>query len=147
MKRPSTYQNRRAVGDSMMTPMIDVVFLLLVFFLWTSSFQIVEYVLPGQLSVSGGTTATPSEPPPPPDFDPVIVRLTQSGGGVAWTINKRPVASLTAVEQTLREIAAAKSDVRVIIDPDAQVPLGPVIDVYDRARAAGFSEVQFAAEA
>ena len=42
MKRPSPYVDRRgdASMDSTMTPMIDVVFLLLVFFVWTASFQL-----------------------------------------------------------------------------------------------------------
>ena len=36
--------------DKAMTPMIDVVFLLLVFFVWTASFQIIEHVLPSKRS-------------------------------------------------------------------------------------------------
>ena len=44
-------------------------------------------------------------------------------------------------------IAAAriKRDAPVILHPDAAVPLGDVIDVYDLARLAGFTKVQFAA--
>ena len=40
---------RRAVSLNM-TPMIDVIFLLLVFFLATSSFQVVEKLLPSSVS-------------------------------------------------------------------------------------------------
>ena len=53
MKRPSQLVDQRASAvdmDSAMTPMIDVVFLLLIFFVWTASFQIVEQILPSEIS-------------------------------------------------------------------------------------------------
>ena len=55
MRRSSIYNERRGDVDVKMTPMIDVVFLLLVFFIWTASFQIVEQVLPSSVSAQRGT--------------------------------------------------------------------------------------------
>ena len=51
--------------DIPMTPMIDVVFLLLVFFVWTASFQLVENRLPGAIAppTAGGTVRTYSSLP------------------------------------------------------------------------------------
>ncbi|MEO8496389.1 MAG: biopolymer transporter ExbD, partial [Planctomycetota bacterium] len=40
MRRPSIFTERREPLDVKMTPMIDVVFLLLIFFVWTASFHI-----------------------------------------------------------------------------------------------------------
>jgi len=51
MRRPSVFAAQRRELEIKMTPMIDVVFLLLVFFIWTSSFHIVENVLPSRLTV------------------------------------------------------------------------------------------------
>ncbi len=66
--------------DSAMTPMIDVVFLLLVFFVWTASFQIVEYILPSDMSVQiGSEQAENMEPPPEKDFEDVVVRIGWDG--------------------------------------------------------------------
>ena len=50
MKRPSIFNGTRRELEIKMTPMIDVVFLLLVFFVWTASFQAIEYLLPSSLS-------------------------------------------------------------------------------------------------
>ena len=57
MRRPSPLVSRGSETDidSAMTPMIDVVFLLLVFFVWTASFQIVEHVMPSELSEQIGS--------------------------------------------------------------------------------------------
>ena len=45
MRRRSPFARRDSL-EIKMTPMIDVVFLLLIFFVWTASFQVVEYLLP-----------------------------------------------------------------------------------------------------
>ena len=45
----------------------------------------------------------------------------------------------------LKVIQEIKGDAPVILHPDKQVPLGHVIDVYDRSRSAGFDRIQFAA--
>lgn len=148
MKRPSTYHDHRSRLEVKMTPMIDVVFLLLVFFVWTASFDVVEHVLPSQLSPLVGTSPpeSPDVPPPEADFDDVVVRLINQGGQVAWTINEAPMANLDDLKQQLDQIARIKRDAPVILHPDGNVALGDVIDVYDISRQVGFEKVQFAAE-
>lgn len=146
MRRPSPYQARRGETDVKMTPMIDVIFLLLVFFVWTASFQAVEHVLPSRLSAATGTQpADPSEPPPPAeDFEDVVVRIRWNGGRIVWQINETPLDNLAEVQRRLDVVARIKPDAPVIVHPDPPVPLGEVIDVYDRARRVGFRKVQFA---
>lgn len=147
MRRPSIYSNRRSSLELKMTPMIDVIFLLLVFFVWTASFQIVEQVLPSTLSaVSGSQPADITQPPPPEaDFDEIVVRIQQSDGRPQWLVNDTPLATLAEVKTKLTNIAAIKRDAPVILHPDKNVPLGEVIDVWDISRIAGFEKVQFAA--
>jgi biopolymer transport protein ExbD len=130
-----------------MTPMIDVVFLLLVFFVWTAGFQIVEYDMPSQLAaLAGNEPADPRLPPPPEaDFERVIVRLTKGAGGVEWSVNDAPMADLEQLHAQLDAIARIKHDAPVVLHPDPNVALGDVIDVYDISRRAGFVKVQFAA--
>ncbi len=60
MKIPHSLAGRREFSVSM-TPMIDVVFLLLIFFVCKASFQIAEAVLPSPLA-TGGTTAVELPP-------------------------------------------------------------------------------------
>jgi biopolymer transport protein ExbD len=147
MRRTSIYLQRRSDLDVKMTPMIDVVFLLLVFFVWTASFQIVEQVLPSSLSQMMGTEPTTIDQPPPPemDFDNVVIRIRWTGAAAAWSVNDAPVASLAAVRSSLNAIATIKPDAPIILHPDPEVPLGDVIDVYDLARLEGFEKIQFAA--
>ncbi|MBW3597412.1 MAG: biopolymer transporter ExbD [Planctomycetes bacterium] len=147
MRTPSVHDRRRGDIAIAMTPMIDVVFLLLVFFLWTASFRIVEYVLPSQVTALAGTSdeARSDDPPPELDFDEIVIRILWTGDGPAWSVNDAPVASLGEVRDYLSRIASVKTDAPVILDPDPQVPLGDVIDVYDAARLERFEKVHFAA--
>ena len=100
MKRPSPYVDRRgdASMDSTMTPMIDVVFLLLVFFVWTASFQLAEQILPSQVSAQAGNQAQADvDPPPEQDFEKIVVRIRWDGASPLWSINDDPVASIDDV--------------------------------------------------
>jgi biopolymer transport protein ExbD len=147
MHRPSIYSTRRRDVDVKMKPMIDVVFLLLVFFLWTASFHIVEQVLPSTVSTRRGTDSVDVDQPPPPeeDFQDVVIRILWDTGQPLWQVNQQPVGSLAEVQTALRTIARIKTDAPVILHPDPEVPLGHVIDVYDVTRIEGFEKVQFAA--
>jgi biopolymer transport protein ExbD len=130
-----------------MTPMIDVVFLLLVFFVWTTGSQIAEYLLPSKLSA-----ATGSGPPAPDlslpaeaDFDNIVVRVVWLGDQPFWQVNDAPHTSLADVKTKLAAIARIKPDAPVVLHPDPEVPLGDVIDLYDVSRLVGLEKIQFAA--
>ena len=125
--------------------MIDVVFLLLVFFVWTASFQIVEQILPSEISAQLGTE--PSEildPPPEQDFEDVVVSIGWDGQTPNWSINDQPLISLEALRQQLTTIANLQTEAPLILHPQPVVPLGFVIEAYDVAKLAGFAKVSFA---
>ena len=147
MRLPSYHDRQQRDLEIKMTPMIDVVFLLLVFFVWTASFRMVELMLPSEVSVSTGSEQSEIIEPPPEkfDFENVVVRITGDDKAVAWSINETPVADLQELGNRLQRIGKIKADAPVILHPDASVPLGDVIDVYDLSRIAGFASVQFAA--
>ena len=146
MRLPDSNSRRGRELEIKLTPMIDVVFLLLVFFIWNAQLQKVEYVLPSQLSVAAGNQEAKSmEPLPEADFDDVVVRIRWLNEQPSWSINDNPVASLEQLQERLMIIQEIKRDAPVILHPDKQVPLGHVIDVYDRSRSAGFDRIQFAA--
>ncbi|MAQ89984.1 MAG: hypothetical protein CMM06_02730 [Rhodopirellula sp.] len=146
MKRPSIFNGSRRELEIKMTPMIDVVFLLLVFFVWTASFHAVEYLLPSSLSQKQGTgqTVNVDEPPPEIEFEDIVVRISFTNNQPAWSVNGQPVASLSEVRSRLALVADIKIDSPVILHPDETVPVGNVIDVYDATRLAGFTQIQFA---
>lgn len=147
MRLPSPYLTRGEELDVTMTPLIDVVFLLLVFFLWTTSFQMVEQMLPSRLTAVAGAAPSLRDPTPPPeeDFDRVVVRVRWENGELSWQINDTVVDSLAEVQRRLQGIAAITRDAPVILHPAPEVPLGDVIDLYDVTRLLGFERIQFAA--
>jgi biopolymer transport protein ExbD len=127
MRRPS-FTTRRSPVDLQLTPMIDCVF-------------------PSQLSAASGSGATSTDIPPPPeaDFEDVVVRILWQGSAPTWAVNDTPVPSLAALRQTLAQVARIKRNAPIILHPDAEVPLGDVIEVYDISRLVGFEKVQFTA--
>lgn len=146
MRSPSLYTQRRSVLEIPMTPMIDVVFQLIIFFLWTSSFQAVEYMLPGRLSLAVGTEAVEWDnlPLPEMDFDELVVRLVRDEAGLRWYVNELSVDSLDQLRVRLRQIGEISREMPVLLHPDGEIPLGDVMDVYDLARQEQF-QVAFTA--
>jgi biopolymer transport protein ExbD len=129
--------------DSMMTPMIDVVFLLLIFFLTTSSFQKLEKQLPTAAatppdSLPAGANSEELPPPVPTDFNDIVIKLHQrEGGGVSYKLQNQDVATLDELSGRMAAILKARSDVPIIIDPDRGVEAGEAILVYDLIRRQG----------
>ena len=149
MKAPSL--SRRGGGNPMsaaMTPMIDVVFLLLVFFLCTSSFEEPEQNLAASLVVATQSPgAGPGQDTPPELEDVKIVGQSQSGATV-WTVNEgRQTSDLAELTTLLRQLAAIDRALPVTIDAGPTVPMRDVVGAYDAARAAGFGRVLLAADA
>lgn len=136
---------RRDAGDISMTPMIDVVFLLLIFFVCTASFQAVEWILPSNMLLSGSSSAEiPTEEFE--DLEEIVITIHRLGEGVTWRVNDRPCATRDELLGMLEAVASIDLSLPAIIDCDDRVPLGEAIAVYDMARAVGLEKVQFAAE-
>lgn len=147
MKKPSQYvQSGPATDiDAAMTPMIDVVFLLLVFFVWTASFQIIEQVMPSQLSQAAGSEQVEStEVPETADFENLIIRISMEGDVPVWKVNDQPFDSVDAVKQQLGTIAEINTEAPVILFPEQDVPLEHIMNAWDGAKLSGFAKVQFA---
>jgi biopolymer transport protein ExbD len=129
-----------------MTPMIDVVFLLMVFFVWTAGFRI-EQMLPSRISEQGRSQAAASQPPPPEaDFHQVVIRVSWQDGRPAWLVNDEPFTSLEEVRGRLAALYDVLPEAPLVVDPDQATPLGHVIEVYDLTRLVGFQQVQFAVD-
>lgn len=131
--------------DVMMTPMIDVVFLLLVFFLATASFDRVEQILPSgavesaQQPAAGGT-ATPTEPKET-DVDEIVVRLAMNGTSMEILLNDQSLATTEELLARLSALIKIRQDVPVIIDPVPELPTERVIEIYDQIRGVGFTSL------
>lgn len=131
-----------------MTAMIDVVFLLLVFFLWTSSFEEPEFDLPSALAEppAGIAEQNTNTPPPPEAFDELIIVVDQQPDALRLTLNGSPIANVATLRTRLIEIVDIGAQPPVVVDPSLNTPVGTAIEIYDAARSAGLDRVLFAAQ-
>lgn len=135
---------KQARLNTPMTAMIDVVFLLLVFFVWTSSFQEEELLLPSSVASAEGIGDTAVELDLPVEVEPMVVRIRWSADRPEWIVNGGAIDQFDQVQALMAEVADVGADVPLIVDPDGDVPLGQAVRVYDAARAASFTRVHFA---
>lgn len=139
-------KNRKKI-DLNMTSMIDVIFLLLIFFIFTTNFDAVEKLLPANFGFQGtilqnDIIVTRQEL----DLGEIYVRILtdEKGEKFSWRINQRSCESLDQVENVLEQLAKALPEVPVIIDPDRKVPIENVLDIYDICRKNRLLKIQFA---
>lgn len=155
MKSP--YRRDVSQDEPGMTSMIDVVFLLLVFFVWTSSFDKPEkdiaslIAMPEQaLETSAGQDAAVIENLDPTDQEPrseeVVVRLISGPDGLRYKIGSVDAAAASEMFSKLKKIAALRSNTILIVDPDDDIDFAACIDVYDYAVGVGFHRVLFAVD-
>ena len=118
-------------GTLSLTPLIDVVFLLLIFFLVTSKFDEEERRLPIELPVA--TNATPMTQKP----REVTIDIDREGN---FFVNGNR-QSIEQVEATLRRaVATNPTNQAVVIRADATVPFQPVVTVMDLCNRTGVSD-------
>ena len=130
-----------------MTPMIDVVFLLLVFFVWTSSFELPEFDLPSAIAEPPqGGTEVQSEQAPTEVFDEIVVRLSMRDARIVIEINGEPIEDSQALQARIAQVIELGVQPPVIIDPADEIRISSAVEVYDAARAAGADRVLFAAQ-
>lgn len=148
MKLPS---RGGSTGHSLgMMPMIDVVFLLLIYFLWTTSFDPPPFELPGSIAAPPETVAMSSgatmDDQPVEAFDELIVRLRSDGDQTIATLNDQPVNDPSSLSARIEEIVRLGINPPIIVDPDGEVSMNDVIAFYDAARLGGGDRVLFAVE-
>ena len=147
MRLPS--HGRTGALEVKMTPMIDVVFLLLIFFVWTSSFETPEYDLPSALAEvpAGGSEANIDQPPPVEAFDEIVVKLMVRNGLPVIEFGGQRIESFEVLQSRLAEVIALGVQPPVIIDPESEVTMERTVAAYDAARAAGADRVLYATAA
>ncbi len=128
-----------------LTSMIDVIFLLLIFFVCTSSFDEPEKNLPTNLA--GQRIAQERQRPQEErDLEDIVVQISADpSSGVQYAIDGKEYASLGEVEETLDALREIDPNSPVVLDPDKSVPIESVLDVYDASRRVGLGKISFTA--
>ncbi|GLR71164.1 MULTISPECIES: ExbD/TolR family protein [Agaribacter] len=116
-----------------MTPMLDVVFIMLIFFIVTASF-----VKEAGIDVNRPDAATAVKK------DRASILVAISDKGEVW-INKRKV-DVRAVQANIERLYAENPQGTVVIQADKKATTEVLIKVMDSARAAGIEDVSIAAQ-
>ncbi|MCA9047430.1 MAG: biopolymer transporter ExbD [Planctomycetaceae bacterium] len=146
MKIPIHRSRRSGINSESMTPMIDVVFLLLVFFVCASVGQIPDALLPAVLA-DGSTpsqTEVPVAEPEPLSVPDVRIRLTRDDGRLLIEMNGGAVNGAQELRQRLQRLAAADNSTRIILDVRDEVTVQQFVAVYDLCQSLGFQSISFA---
>jgi biopolymer transport protein ExbD len=116
-----------------MTPMLDVVFIMLIFFIVTTSF-----VKESGVSVSSPQAQTASQQ------ENVNIFIAITAGGEVW-VDRRPVDP-RSVRAIVARLHADNPEGSVIIQADEDAATGMLVEVMDQVRLAGVEKIAIAAD-
>lgn len=133
MRNRHSRRESGSVAEINMTPLIDMVFILLIFFIVTTSF----------VNETGVDVNRPSaETAVKKELANIMVAITSSG---QINIGGR-VVDRRAVRANIERLHAENPEGSVIIIADKDAKTGLLIEVMDQARLAGIANVSIAAE-
>ncbi len=146
MRIPSQRQRRSGLDNESMTPMIDVVFLLLIFFVVASIGQKPDALLPA--TMAAGTTETDVDlPPPDPDELPATeIRIQLSHSTVRQLrieLNDREVTP-AELRRRLQVLSDADPSAKVILDVRDEVLVQQFITIYEYCQVLSFDSISLA---
>ena len=146
MRIPHQRQRRESLDNESMTPMIDVVFLLLIFFVVASIGQKPDALLPAFMSP--GTTESDVELPPPetdPRLSPdVRIRLSHNPDHeLQIELNERLVTS-GELRTRLKTLAELDPRSGIILDVHDEVMVQHFVAVYEYCQTLTFESISFA---
>ena len=129
--------HRREIPEINLTPLIDVVFLLLIFFMVTTSFRD-----EGRLRLQ--LPAADAEALPAEESALIEVMIDRAG---RFYVNRRALADadLETLQQALRDALGDARERPLVIKADAHTPHQAVMRVLDAAGQLGLTQVAFAA--
>lgn len=132
-------------------PMLDVCFNLLIFFISTAQFAVGEGVLPADLPMGQGKSSASAKPPE----QPIVIQIVNLGGdsiSIQLEAVPTPPASFNELYKTLMSLKNTPSnpsgpfnaDDPVIIRPDGAVKWGHIVNAFNAAVRARYTNVSFA---
>ena len=125
---------RRDPAEINLTPLIDVVFLLLIFFMVSTTFKD-ESRLRVQLPRAQGESVSAAE------LDPIRILIDRSG---ALFLQEQPLPDSATLAQALTALRGAHRPPPLLIEADAQTPHEAVMGALDAAGQSGFVRIAFA---
>jgi biopolymer transport protein ExbD len=118
-----------------LTPMLDVVFIMLIFFIVTASF-VKEVGIDLSKPDSGEAPKTVQE------NENILIQITNEG---LIFVDRRNV-DIRAVRANIERLHAERPNGQVVVAPGGASANGLLVEVMDQARLAGITEISLAAE-
>ncbi len=119
-----------------LTPMLDVVFILLIFFVVTATFL-------SETSISAASSENNENQPPPPqeedDKKNILFEIGQNDE-IILNGNPRPLIQ-TQIRSNIDQLKAENPDASVIIQPHITSKVTTLVMVMDAARQAGMANI------
>ena len=122
-------RRRRSIEVIDMIPMIDMVFLLLIFFALTNTFEVQRFM---ELNLPKGSSGIELKK---------AQRLTLSISKENQIILENEPIELRNLEGKLKEVMQGNTEVTLVIKGDENVPHGRVVELMDAANGAGVKKI------
>lgn len=125
-----------------MTPMIDVTFQLLLFFLLTCEFRESEGMIPATLPNTGPGLVEPA-------IDPITIRVIPSADRMTASYEVSGVQTMVASPRRLGELLRARqellgtNEIPVVIHPAGRAPWRFVVEAFNQAKKADYQRIAF----
>jgi len=132
-----------------MTPMIDVVFLLLVFFICASVGSTADKLLPAELNGNSTSSIEALAPVEQEKWEhpPVQIRIepsTAENNPIAVFLDEEPLPGIEVLSQRLTLLGSADPSIRIILNVNDDVEVQQFILIYDLCQKLKFENVSFA---
>ncbi len=129
-RKGTSRRRSAALGALPLTSMIDVVFLLLIFFLVTANFAKEEHKLPATLQTEGGGVRSN-------DLQSQILQIQMQNDRPVWVIGELIVQDSKAIEQVLSSLPKEPG---IVIKSVPDAPISAIAAALQAARNAGFQK-------
>ncbi len=127
--RPADRRRSWVTASVDITPLVDVIFQLLIFFFYTANF-IQNPHIPVKLSKASSAVSSSSQ-------QPLVLTITKKGEIVL----EGTKLDLKGLKVRLSKVAADKPKTQLMIRPDNDAQAGRLIKIIDTARSAGLTRV------
>lgn len=112
-------------SDIDMTPMLDVVFIMLIFFIVTASFV-------KETGLDMSSSDKDEAPPTSANNNTILIRIEESGR--IWI--DATITDIDGVQSSIKRLHAQNPEANVVIQPDPKAKTDLMIRVLDQSRAA-----------
>lgn len=133
MRRPFEFDDESGDTGVDMTPMLDIVFIMLIFFIVTTSFVKETGI---DINRPQASTAVVKE------RGNILIAITASGD--VW-LDRRKV-DIRAVRANVERLRAENPEGMVVIQADKQAQTGRLVQVMDQVKLAGVENISLAAD-